>query len=212
MSHDHVSWEQILDALESPETTHPFVHAHLAGCPRCTEMAGKAREIMQLLADARLPCPPGELVDRTLARLLAEDPMVGAGLEEALRGLADRLHEVWATLVPESPQTASAFRGSALGSASMLRYETDAFAITLSVSPEAEGGPYEVMGQVSPKSAPELPPSGRASIISGQRVLESSISEYGEFALPGLTTPDAELRILLGTTLIRLQLPSPAAS
>ena len=215
MGDRHVSWEEILEALESTGLADSTVGSHVATCSRCARLAEEARAILGLLVDARLPVPPPALVERTLVRLRAlsgraavtETPRPELGPPGLVERLKSALRVSWATLAGDSLQPCPALRGDSVASPRTLRYETPDYAVTLSIGPGTERDLRDVLGQLVPRRAPSLPPDACATAARGNEMLEVSISATGEFRLTGVPVSCEEIGILLGEDWIRMRLP-----
>jgi hypothetical protein len=215
MRNRHVSWEEILDVLESTGSADPTVRSHLTICPRCARLAEEARMVLGLLADARIPLPPSSLVERTLARLQALSgqavipgaPQPESELRELLGGLKSTFREAWATLVADSLQPSPALRGTSVAPARVLRYETPDFVVTLSLAPGAARHSRDLLGQLVPRRGLPIPPGTCASVARGDKLIEARIGATGEFSLSGVPASSDEIGILAGDDWIRLRLP-----
>ncbi len=217
MSQKHASWSeilnQILNALESPGATDSDIGSHIETCPRCERLADEARWILGLFADARLQPPPQALVEKSLEVVRQEfarkaAAAVGQGLRRTLRDMAARSTEVAATLVADSRLPSPALRGGSVeASPRMLLYDTDTYAVTLSVVSRGKEKRCDVMGQVTPKTEVALPEGGWATAEAAGESFEVPLAALGEFRLRGLDPRLDEVSILLGDQHIRLPLP-----
>ncbi len=211
----HVSWEEILEALESTGLANTTVGSHGITCPRCARLAEEARAILGLLVDARLPVPPTALVERTLVRLRAlsgpaaveEMPRPALGPQAVVERLKSAVRESWAALTADSRQPSPALRGDWVASPRTLRYETPDYAVTLSIRPGGELDVRNVLGQLVPRRGPSLPPDACAKAARGDQMLEAPISATGEFQLAGVPASCEEIALLLGGDWIRMRLP-----
>ena len=69
MTDRHISWEEILAIVNSPEGAGDEPRRHLQACVKCVLRLESARS---LAAEGRLVRPPRELLERTFARLKAK--------------------------------------------------------------------------------------------------------------------------------------------
>ncbi len=211
----HVSWEEILEALESTGLANSTVGSHVATCSRCARLVEEARAILGFLVDARLPVPPPALVERTLVRLralsgpavAADTPRPALGPLSLVERLKSAVQETWATLTADSRQPCRALRGDWMAAPRMLRYETPDYAVTLSIAPGTKRELRDVLGQLVPRRAPSVPADACATAVRGEEMLEASISATGEFRLTGVPASCEEVGILLGKDWIRMRLP-----
>jgi len=215
MGDRHVSWEEILGALESTGLADSTVGPHVATCSRCARLAEEARAILRLLVDARLPVPPPALVERTLARLRALSgpaavPAIGRpglGQSGAVERMKSAIRVSWATLAGDSLQPYPALRGDSVASPRTLRYDTPDYEVTLAIGPGAERDLRDVLGQLIPRRAPSLPPDACATAALGDKTIEAAISATGEFHLNGVPASCEEVVIFLDDDWIRIRLP-----
>ena len=57
----------------------PALESHLQVCPQCAHLADEARSLLARFADARLPDPPEDLVERTLTTARARSAATISG-------------------------------------------------------------------------------------------------------------------------------------
>lgn len=219
MSDQHRRLEEILDWIESAAAVNPALESHLRVCPQCAHLADEARSLLARFADARLPDPPEDLVRRTLtaarARMAAaisapadgEADSVRLGFAERFRHHGGKPFEVWATLIADSLRPSPALRGTDKSAPRMVRYETDQFSVAVSFISNAAGESWDITGQVAPKGGGTLPPDAWAAVMGTRQLIETPLSEFGEFALKGVVPVSDELGILVGDSLIRLHIP-----
>lgn len=220
----HISWERILEALDSPDAA-ASVHEHLRGCPRCAERRADAEELVQLLRDARLPVVPEALASDTLPRVLAlarerdarraaeASPSGSSPWLERMRAAA---RELIAVLSGDSLTPTHALRGG--GGPRVLRYEAGDYALSIALAEGPRG--RQLRGQVTPRTAAELPESRRALLHVTSReaevhIVDSEVSEFGEFLFDSVPVGEVHLSILAGEEVIRVEVetagPSPKA-
>lgn len=132
----------------------------------------------------------------------------GAGLGAAMRRLRDDIvlgwREVSATLVPEALVPSPAVRGSETAEPALLVYETDAFAISLSLIAPPEANRLRLIGQLVPKTAGAIPAGGKVVVWSERETSTGEVNEHGEFALDGVPRGDLHMDILIGEDAIQL--------
>ena len=132
----------------------------------------------------------------------------GSDVTGALRRLRDGLKSGWreitATLVPDALLPSLAVRGVEAAQPALLVFETDAFAISLSLSSPPEQNRVRMVGQLVPKSATEIPAGGRVVVWSGRETAAGEVNEHGEFAFDGLPHGDLHMDILIGDDAIQL--------
>ncbi|MCK4304799.1 MAG: hypothetical protein KAY24_11230 [Candidatus Eisenbacteria sp.] len=219
MKRKHANWEEILDYLESGEPTETFVSAHLRTCDRCARLCAEARKMLKLCAAARLPQPPAELIERATERALAElsieremteeiSPSSPPAWARAFRALGEGLAEIQATMVADSLVPSHAVRGGAPEGSRTMIYNAQSYSVAISLRPDATGAAL-LVGQVVPKTSAKLPPGGRLKLCVGHRELEAVLSRHGEFVLRDIPAGLMRLGIVLGRSLIRLDIPSP---
>lgn len=211
----HASWEEILAILESTDLADARVRSHMTQCKRCAHLAGEARTILGLLADARLPVPPSVLVEQTLARLQESPEQVAdaevwqatLGSRELIARLKSTFREVWAMLVADSLRPAADLRGSSVAPPRLVRYETPDYIVTLSLAPSSAGHARDVLGQLVPRRGAYVPAGACAAAARGQQMIEAHIGATGEFRLADVPAASDEVGILVGDDWIRLRLP-----
>lgn len=208
MPEKHVSWEQVLDATESPHLVDLAVQTHIRDCRQCSQLAAKIRKLLSTLTDARLPNAPESLRAKAWealrARLAAaEDAPIRDALHEGRR----KLREICATLIADSLRPSLAVRGSAPGGDRTLLYETPDLTIALSLSSGADGPRSEVLGQVTPKQGNILPDEMRAVAQCGDETAETTVSNAGDFTLCDLPGDPAEVDLHVKDTCVRLTIP-----
>jgi len=206
----HVNWEEILDYCEGERPPDDPVGEHILHCRRCRELLARAEATLHLLARGRDLQPPADAVDKAAEVLQAElrglsQPMPG----RTVTGGLERLREVLATLVADSLVPSPTVRGAAEGGGPrVLLYETDDYAVTLSLPPATKCSPPDaVLGQIVPRRGDILPAGGRAILNYRDARYEEAVSEDGEFRFDAIPSSPEGLSILLADTIIRLSLP-----
>jgi hypothetical protein len=208
----HPDWNEILAHLEGGEADSELA-SHLSTCNDCSRKAEELGDLLAAFVAARLPAPPAALVEATLQRIreeLAAAPAAGIAdrLAEAIAGMTRALRrplrECRATFVADSAKPSLQFRGGG-GAAATRLYETEGYELIIGVS-EAESGSAALRGQVIPKRGEALPGDGIALLGSTESVLESPVSELGEFRFDPAPVEFASLALMLGDELIRLDI------
>jgi hypothetical protein len=154
------------------------------------------------LAGARDPGP--NLIARTWAAILRDSATRRA--RELAAGVRAAVAEIWATLSADSLQPSAAVRGADDAMPRLLVYETADYSVSLSFVPAAEQGSTDIIGQVVPKSALELPQGGQVQVRNRPELDAYRVSEFGEFRISGLARAEGtsltvafpEMRIHLG--------------
>ncbi len=208
----HPDWKAILDAVERRGVPDPTVERHLAECPPCRETAEAARALLAGLDRARLPEPPPAWVERAVERVRAEAAGRASAWDRIRERVARGLREVTAGLAADSLVPSTAVRGTADASPRLLLYETERFAISVSLTPGPEPGERDLLGQVTPRSGRQLPGNGRALLHGAGEVMEVTLTEFGEFSYRGIPAGPVSLALALGSELIRVgpfEAPSP---
>jgi len=211
MTDRHPSWEEILDHLDAGEPADSPEHRHVSACASCSRLAEEIRRILAGMRAARLCEPPRESVERAIAAVMRELAAQPRGLARVLSGPLAAAGEIWARLVGDSLAAGAAVRGAAGSRPRMLLYETDDFAITLSLAHVAPAG-MDVIGQVTPRGSAALPSGGRAVLTHAGRSEETPLSPFGEFVFENERAEVDDLSILLAGSRIRLSLPEISAS
>lgn len=211
----HPSWEEILDAVESPRRASPFIRDHLRTCDHCRTVADEARRVLQSLSAARLPHPPRALVEQTLAalsqRLQEREAAAARPFQGDVREIIARLQAGWrgvaAALIADSWRASPALRGAAEASSRVLIFETEGYSIAISVSNVAGASGRHLIGQVVPRQGTALPPAGWALARQAPDVVAERLTDLGEFQLTGLAPETTELDLVLGEEHVSVNLP-----
>jgi hypothetical protein len=206
----HWSWQEILDWVE--KTVDPTRDAHLETCSECGKRVEMARRLLARVGHARLSAPPEHLLDSAWERVRDEWEARGAP-GESRESPAERVRrgvrELWASLTADSLQPSLGVRGgSTTASPRMVRYETEDFAISISLSSDAASGAIAVRGQVVPLREGGLPPDGRFLVSEEGEEHEAAIDGFGEFQVSGLASGAKRAAIRIGDILIRFDLPA----
>jgi len=210
MPERHPNWEEILDHVEAGEPDGSPVSRHLPGCASCTRLAGEIRHVFEIIRHSRLAEPPREAVERAIAAVLNELAAEPAAGERLLSGSLAALREIWAALVGDSLALGAVVRAGGTARERTLLFETDDYAITLSLTPAQPAG-FEVIGQVSPRASNELPSGGRAVLTAAGATDERTLSPFGEFVFENASGAMTDLSIVLAGDRIRLDLPTITA-
>lgn len=218
----HLTWTHILESIDTPEAVDSIL-AHLEGCLRCTREFNEAKDLVRLLELARLPVLPDALAQDTLPRVLAlarerafrraaEASPILALPASWLAHVGGALRELAASLVADSLRPTQALRAASTssdGSPRVLKYEAGEFALSISLSVGPKG--RKLRGQVTPRSAAELPESRRALLhVAGQdqahdHFVDSEVSEFGEFVFDAIPAGEVRLSVLAGSDLIQVE-------
>jgi len=201
---EHYDWEQILDRVEGRIPSDPGFRSHLESCPACAGARAEAERLRDalLLAGAKEPGPL--LVASTWAAILEDS--VSRGVRDLASGIGAAAKELWATLTADSLAPSHAVRAADQATPRLLVYETPDYSVSLSFIPTEEKGRTDILGQVVPKNAMELPEGGEVRIANRPDLEAYRMSEFGEFRISGLTRIEGshltlafpEMRIHLG--------------
>ena len=144
----------------------------------------------------------------------AVEPSALENLVSSARELADQvIDEVVQTfravLLADSWQDqALAVRGSSTAAPRILIYESEAYTVSLSfeAGPDPENLELELIGQVTPRKATDIPTGSTASIVDDDSGIpaESEIGEFGDFRFGALTKSPKHIALLLGTDRIEI--------
>lgn len=210
MRSKHPSWQEILDAIERPDGGESVL-AHIDECPRCAAESEEARVLLETFDAAEVRDPSSALMERTLEALrreLRSRREAEAASTGPTGSLGAKIREVWATLVADSLKPSLAVRGATHAVPRSLVYETDDFAISLSLGSRSTAKTMSVLGQLIPKRADSLPPGGRIELKAGGSLLQTQISEYGEFRFRDVPQAELEIGVCLGDYRILLTPPA----
>jgi hypothetical protein len=139
------------------------------------------------------------------ARASGNAPPELAGIMTQMKeSLARGLRVIAATLVQETLIPSPAVRGTETASPKLLVYETEEYAISLTFQTLPESTRLKLIGQVVPKTAPDLGPGGEVAVWSESETSAGPVNPNGEFTLEGVPAGDLHIDILLGTDSIQL--------
>lgn len=192
---EHLRWQEILDALESPSGLPRQFEEHCERCPACLDLVQDARTLHHRFERARLPQVPESLVEATLSRVLAAPGTEPTAWDRLLAGLRAELEELVARLVGDSLAPSPAVRGASTSASRTLLYETDAYSISLSLDRRAAKVGGTLRGQVVPLTDAVLPEPRRALLHSPDSLAEADLDEVGGFQFDDV--PDAEVRLAI---------------
>jgi hypothetical protein len=204
MTGKHFEWEQILDRVEGRLPMDAEFQSHLDGCPACAAARSDAERLRDAMLVAGAPEPGTLLIARTWAAILEDS--VSRRVREAASGIRSAARELWATLTADSLVPSAVVRSGDHATPRLLVYETPDYAVSLSFIPTEEKGRTDILGQVVPKNAMELPEGGEVHIANRPELEAYRMSEFGEFRIAGLTCIEGshltlafpEMRIHLG--------------
>lgn len=131
-------------------------------------------------------------------------PVSSGFLARFREGLVRGCRQVAATLVQEALAPSPAVRSADVAVPTLLVYETEHFAISLSFSGPPDSTHVNLIGQVVPKVATELPSGGKIAVWSEGDTGFADLDERGEFALESVPRGDLHMDILLGTEAIQI--------
>jgi hypothetical protein len=224
MKSKHASWEEIIDVLAGGASV-AGLPEHLESCARCTARAGEVREILAALEDLTDSRPSPRLVEATWSRLrevLAASAARRGRSGGLLESLGKRMREVAASLVADSMRPSPAVRGTVDAAPRTVVYETDDFAVSVSLSfgPDLESWDVSgrrpgdvrleeqsrgsIRGQVIPRTADAIPEGGSVMLRAGGSLHEAHLSAHGEFGFRDVPKGDLEFLVLVGGVQIRL--------
>lgn len=201
---EHFDWEQILDRVDGRVPYDPAFWTHIQQCTPCASAHNEADGLREAMFLAAAREPGRLLIARAWASIL-EDRVTGRARQLATE-IREAAAEVWAVLIADSLAPSAAVRGGNHASPRLLVYETPEYSVSLSFLPAAEKGHADILGQVVPKSALELPAGGEVQVTNRPDLQGYQVSEFGEFRISGvalsegtrLTVAFPELRIHLG--------------
>lgn len=204
MSCSAVRYEDLLCIIDGDPTVQPTVTAHVSSCDDCGRRLARVRNVLVLLQlDART-APSAALVTRTLeAMKRSASAGVPARSDGALTQVMEAARRLVATLVADSLLPSMAFRGVRAAMPRMLVYETEPYALCLSLSPGRSPGGTNVQGQIMPRHAARLP-EGTATIEWRDGRAREALSEFGEFRFDEVNATEVHVQIALGGTVINL--------
>ncbi len=241
MATDHPEWNDILAFVEAqrargeshgaqsgaPRWSAEDLRVHLESCSQCARLAHQAEALLERLARARSHRPSPEQVAAATEFVMAvfdqerSWPLAGLLRSGWPASALEALQGAWARLVEDSWTMSPALRASTVAAQPrMLLYETEAFTITVSLTPGPRDGTVGVRGQVTPRGASrrdaqQTAPSGeqgRAMLRCGEQERVASLEAFGAFSFASLPSPPKDepirLAIALADTLIRLTLPA----
>jgi hypothetical protein len=150
------------------------------------------------------PAPGRLLIARTWAAIMEDS--LSRGVRDIASGIKATARELWATLTADSLTPSTAVRAGDHATPRLLVYETPDYSVSLSFVPTEEKGRSDILGQVVPKNALELPGGGEVEIADRPDLEKYRVSEFGEFRISGvklaevshLTVEFPEMRIHLG--------------
>lgn len=195
MSKNHPTWEAILHFVEGRESA-PDLTEHLADCPACAERVDRARAVLALLGEARLPDPPESLLART-REILRKEPTPLAVFSQRVGRI---LREIWARPHGDSLRPNLALRGPGENETRTQLFEAEGYSVAVMSAPTGDG--LRLHGQVTPPADAELP-AGALAYFGG---VEETLDDLGEFHIETSATEIFELAIVLEDLLIRLRL------
>lgn len=213
---EHVTWHDLVEALESAAELPTAMRSHLDRCASCKRLSRAATQLLALLEGARLPRLPDELVERTVDRVLDEQPATGAEhppvWRRLLASLRTGLTEIRVAEVM-NPLPAPAWRGAGSATERTLLFETDAYSVTLMVQADDPRGWGNLRGQVIPVAGVEIPDGSYALLHWPDEVARSPVGEWGEFSFGAVPHAPLRLAVVLGRQFLSLgPLLKPAAS
>jgi hypothetical protein len=185
--HHHFDWEQIVDRVEGRVPSDAEFRNHMQVCSSCGAVKAEAERMRDAMLLAGTPEPGPRLVARTWARIL-EDAVVQRARDFAA-GVRAAVEEVWATLSADSLLPSAAVRGIDHATPRLLVYETPEYSVSLSFYAAGKTGATDIVGQVVPKNAPELPGGGQVR-ISDQPDLYH-VTDFGEFRISGVEVTES---------------------
>lgn len=211
---EHVAWHDLVDALESASGLPAAMRGHLDRCASCRRLSRAAAQLLALLQNARLPRLPGELVERTVDRVLGEPLSTDGGQsavwQRLLASLREGLTEIRAAEVV-NPLPAPAWRGGGSSTGRAMLFETDAYSVTLMVQADDPQGYGNLWGQVIPVASGEIPGGSYALLHWPDQVARSPVGDSGEFSFRTVPAAPLRLAIVLGRQFLSLgPLPKPA--
>lgn len=149
---------------------------------------------------------PGEALKRlTVNRLRSEfaERAKETSDRNRLAELASTVRDVMATLISgDGFAGAVGVRGARASAPRLMVWETDEHSFSVSFE-NTGGGRVSVRGQVAPRKSHELHP-GKASLLSGDQRVESTISATGQFSFAEVSRGTVRLEVVMGSDRIQL--------
>lgn len=182
--------------------------AHLAVCEACSgQMAEVRRTLVALRLASRMPSD--ETVEKIVARgkRQAEEDrsqpsaMPNHGLTGKIR---ETVRELVATLIPQPFVPAAGVRGPGLESQMCQVFDTEEFTISFSVSESDLPGRVRLLASLTPKLADRLITGGTVTIIGRGALIQTSLTDGGEFEADDLEPGDLHVEIDLEGCRIQL--------
>jgi hypothetical protein len=205
----HLTWAEILDAMESPAGIPAPVLQHLEQCDRCRDLGRAAGDLLGRMETARLPRVPDRLVEGTLQRVLQ-----GAGAEarrsspiwdRLVAGLRQELEELRAGLVADSQAALAAARGGRASAAQTRLFETDDWMFSIALDRKSGRDECMLRGQIIPRREEVWPPGSRAILgQSDDTVRDADLDDLGEFCFDTLPVGPVRLAVVLGSRFVLL--------
>lgn len=212
MRREHVSWDEMLRALERGQAR-PDIERHCESCSPCRRVADGFRDLLARLQDTADSRPSPELVRATLARVreaIAQAADDGSRAGSVLERAGSKIREILARPSADSLRPAFAVRGAVEAAPRVVVYEAEGFAISVSRTSGPDG--LAIRGQVIPRGGDALS-EGRVELAVGERRWESPVSPHGEFLFRGLPEEDKPTLVVhLGDVRIRLASVPPAVT
>jgi hypothetical protein len=142
--------------------------------------------------------PSGTIIGRSWHRIREAE----RGRREGRDGLGRALKEAWAVLTSGGLVPSHAVRGSTTASPRLLVFETDDYAISISLL-EKDSDNLVLLGKVIPRTGTEVPP-GIAWLAAGGEEREASIETLGQFRFADVPRGALNLRIQIDDALIHI--------
>ncbi len=212
MTFRHPDLGEMLAHIEGNEGN---IAPHLAKCDNCASKVEELIELLDAFTAAKLPDPPAPLVEATLQRVRDEienstSPVaaIGERLQQAIDKLsaafAQPIREFQAKLDTGSLAPSPQFRGGSAGDTRL--FQSEPYDLVLGVD-SGEAASSALNGQVIPKLGAAIPAGAVALLAQPDALIEAPISELGQFCIAEAPDSNAQLALLIGSDLIRVELP-----